>query len=49
MAPAFEFNCRRGMHAQILCAMDKWENAVPLIANSVYLKGNALSCNGNLS
>jgi len=49
MVSGFEFNYRRDMHAQILCALDKWENAVPLIAEPFHLKGRALSCNGHLN
>jgi len=37
------------MHARILRAVDKWENAVPLIANPFHLKGKALSCTGHLN
>ena len=49
MVSGFEFNCRREMHAHILRAVDKWENAVPLIANPFHSKGRALSCNGHLN
>jgi len=49
MVSGFEFNCRRDMHAQILHAVDKWENAVPLIAYPFHLKGRTLSCNGHLN
>jgi hypothetical protein len=36
MVAGFEFNCRRVMHAEILRAVDKWENAFPLIANPFF-------------
>jgi len=49
MVSDFEFNWRKDMHAQILHAVDKWENAVPLIANTFHLKGRALSCSGHLN
>jgi hypothetical protein len=49
MASGFELNCRGGMHAQILRAVDKWENAVSLNANPFHLKGRAPSCSGHLN
>jgi hypothetical protein len=49
MVSGFEFNCGRDMHAQILRAVNKWENAVPLIADPFHLEGRTLSCNGHLN
>jgi hypothetical protein len=49
MVSGFEFNSRGDMNAQILRAMDKWENAITLIANPFHLKSRALSCSVHLN